>query len=331
VPGQSGGEGIQSMSVSSSGSPGGQGPLALAARGLEKSYGATRALAGLELAVPQGVVYGFLGPNGAGKTTTIRCLLGLIRPDGGRMELFDKPFTWRDRQRLGQVGALVESPAFYPYLSGGDNLRVIGATGTAPRRGRVDEVLEMVGLRDRSRDKVSAYSMGMRQRLGIAAALLSDPRLLVLDEPANGLDPAGIVSMRETLRYLASQGKTVFVSSHILPEVEQMAEVVGIIDHGRLVRQGRLEEMLRETGHVRVRLTAADSTAGRALLERFAGTDAVWEAAGQGDGDGWITVRVEPDRAGEVNRALAESGIYATGLESGSDLESLFLSLTGAA
>ena len=319
------------MSDASGGTSVGEVEFALATHGLAKSYGATRALVGVDLSVPQGVVYGFLGPNGAGKTTTIRCLLGLIRPDGGRMELFGEPFTWRDRRRLGQVGSLVESPAFYPYLSGRDNLRVIGSTGAAPRLGRVDEVLEMVGLRDRARDRVGTYSMGMRQRLGIAAAMLSDPRLLVLDEPSNGLDPAGIVAMRETLRYLAGQGRTVFVSSHILPEVQQLADVVGIVDHGRLVRQGPLDEMLRETGHVRVRVTSADSVAGRALLERFAGSDAVWEAAGQGDGDGWITVRVEPSRAGEVNRVLAESDIYATGLESGSDLESLFLSLTGAA
>ena len=313
-----------------SGAPG-PAPLAFATRGLARAYGTTHALVGLDLAVPQGVVYGFLGPNGAGKTTTIRCLLGLIRPDAGTMELFGEPYTARDRHRLEQVGSLVESPAFYPYLSGRDNLRVIGSTGAAPARGRVEEVLELVGLRDRAGDRVGGYSMGMRQRLGIAAALLSDPRLLVLDEPANGLDPAGIVAMRETLRYLAAQGKTVFVSSHILPEVQQLADVVGIIDHGRLVRQGRLDEMLRETGHVRVRVLSADAAPAREALERLAGRDAVWEAAGQGDGDGWITVRVEPSRAGEVNRVLAQAGIYATGLDSGSDLESLFLSLTGNA
>jgi ABC-2 type transport system ATP-binding protein len=314
--------------------PGGAGrggEIALATHGLMKSYGTTPALQGLDLTVPRGVVYGFLGPNGAGKTTTIRCLMGLIRPDGGSMEILGRPFTWRDRHRLGQIGALIESPSFYPYLSGRDNLRVIGSTGAAPRPGRVEEVLELVGLRDRASDKVHAYSTGMRQRLAIAAALLSEPRLLVLDEPANGLDPAGIVAMRETLRYLAGQGTTVFVSSHILPEVQQLADVVGIVNRGRLVRQGALDEMLAQTGHVRVRVEPADSVAARLLLDRVMGAEAVWEETGQAEGDGWITVRVAPSRAGEVNRALAQAGIFATGLESGSDLETLFLSLTGAA
>ena len=310
---------------------GSSGDVALATRGLMKSYGTTPALQGLDLTVPRGVVYGFLGPNGAGKTTTIRCLTGLIRPDGGQMELLGQPFTWHDRHRLEHIGSLIESPAFYPNLSGRDNLGVIGSTGAPPRAGRVEEVLDLVGLRDRASDKARTYSSGMRQRLAIAAALLSEPQLLVLDEPANGLDPAGIVAMRETLRYLAAQGTTVFVSSHILPEVQQLADVVGIVNHGRLVRQGALDEMLTQTGHVRVRVEAADSVAARALLDRVIGADAVWEEAGQAEGDGWITVRVEPSRAGEVNRALAQAGIFATGLDSGSDLETLFLSLTGAA
>ncbi|MGC8633575.1 MAG: ABC transporter ATP-binding protein [Candidatus Limnocylindrales bacterium] len=315
---------------SSPGAPAGA-TIAVATRGLAKSYGTTPALQGLDLSVPAGVVYGFLGPNGAGKTTTIRCLLGLIRPDGGQMELFGRPYSWRDRHQIARIGSLVESPSFYPYLSARDNLRVIASTGAQPPRGRVDELLELVGLSGRAGDRVSDYSLGMRQRLGIAAALLSDPEVLVLDEPANGLDPAGIVAMRETLRYLAGQGKTVFVSSHILPEVEQLADVVGIVDHGRVVRQGALGDLLHQTGHVRVRVAAADAPAARALLDRLAGSDSVWEESGQEGSDDWITVRVDPDRAGEVNRILAEAGIFATGLESGSDLEALFLSVTGVA
>jgi ABC-2 type transport system ATP-binding protein len=308
--------------------------VALASRGLAKSYGRVQALAGLDIEVSRGVVYGFLGPNGAGKTTTIRCLMGLIRPDAGSMELFGAPFTWRDRSRLGRVGALIESPTFYPYLSGRDNLRVIAATGSAPAAGRVEVVLDLVGLRERAGDRVSGYSMGMRQRLGIAAALLNDPELLVLDEPANGLDPAGIVAMRETLRYLADQGKTVFVSSHILPEVQQLVDVVGIIDHGRLVRQGNLATLLAETGHVRVRVAPADLAGARVILEHLAGPGGVADDAGggaTGTQEGWISVRVAPDQAVSVNRVLAEQGIYASGLESGNDLESLFLSMTGGA
>ncbi len=307
------------------------GGYAIAAHGLTKSYGRQPALQGLDLAVPRGVVYGFLGPNGAGTTTTIRCLLGLIRPDGGTLELLGEPFTAGDRTRLFRVGALVESPAFYPYLSGRENLVVLGATGAAPRRGRVDEVLTLVGLADRANDKASRYSLGMKQRLAIAAALLNDPELLILDEPANGLDPAGIVAMRDTLKWLASTGKTVFVSSHILPEIEQLADVNGIVDRGRRVRQGDLAAMLQETGHVRVRVTPDDAPRAMQLLASFAG-DANIDAHGAGGtvaGDGWISVRVAPERAGEVNRTLAEAGVYATGLDAGSDLETLFLQLTG--
>ena len=166
--------------------------------------------------MPRGVVYGFLGPNGAGKTTTMRLLTGLLHPDAGTIEVLGRPFGRGDRRRLFDVGAIIESPSFYPYLSGRENLRALGGSGAPVTRGRIDEVLELVGLRDRAGDKVSRYSLGMKQRLGIAGALLNDPRLLLLDEPANGLDPAGIAAMRETLRFLAGQGKTVFVSSHLL-------------------------------------------------------------------------------------------------------------------
>ena len=222
--------------------------VALATQGLAKRYGPRVALDGLDLRVPEGVVYGFLGPNGAGKTTTMRILTGLIRPDAGQVELLGRPFGRRDRRRLFEVGALIESPSFYPYLSGRENLRALAATGAPMPATRVDELLELVNLRERAGDKVSGYSLGMKQRLGIAAALLSDPRLLLLDEPANGLDPAGIVGMRDTLRALAAAGKTVFVSSHILSEVQQLVDVVGIIARGRLVREGPVEDLLREAG-----------------------------------------------------------------------------------
>src|SRR5512143_2080575 len=174
--------------------------LALATRGLRKSYGSRLALDGLDLSVPIGVVYGFLGPNGAGKTTTMRLLTGLLHPDAGTIELLGAPFRRGDRERLFRVGALIESPSFYPYLDGRQNLRALAATGAPVPAGRIEELLELVGLHDRARDKVAGYSLGMKQRLGIAGALLSDPTLLLLDEPANGLDPAGIVAMRETLK-----------------------------------------------------------------------------------------------------------------------------------
>jgi ABC-type multidrug transport system ATPase subunit len=182
--------------------------LALAASGLRKRYGSRVALAGLDLSVPSGVVYGFLGPNGAGKTTTMRLLTGLIHPDGGTIEVLGRPFGRTDRRRLFDVGALIEAPSFYPFLSGRQNLIELAASGSPVRAGRIDELLELTGLREREKDKVQGYSLGMKQRLGIAAALLSDPKLLLLDEPSNGLDPAGIVAMRETLRNLSTMGKT---------------------------------------------------------------------------------------------------------------------------
>jgi ABC-2 type transport system ATP-binding protein len=302
------------------------GTLALATRGLRKSYGKRLALDGLDLSVPEGVVYGFLGPNGAGKTTTMRLLTGLLHPDSGSIELLGRPFRRGDRQRLFEVGALVENPSFYPYLSGRANLGVLAQSGATVPKGRIEELLELVGLRERAKDKLSGYSLGMKQRLGIAGALLSDPKLLLLDEPANGLDPAGIVAMREMLRRLAAMGKTVFVSSHLLAEVRVLADVVGIIAAGRLVREGPLDSLLGDQGLVRVRVARSEAGAARAVLERIAPTDADGDPA---DPEPWLSVHVEPNRAGAVNRALAEAGIYASGLESGTDLELLFLQLTG--
>jgi ABC-2 type transport system ATP-binding protein len=303
------------------------GGLAVATHGLVKRYGRQPALTGLDMAVPRGKVYGFLGPNGSGKTTTLRLLVGLLRPDEGTMTLLGRPYSWRDRRRLFGVGALIETPSFYPYLSGRDNLRVLASAGAPTPAGRVETVLDYVGMRDRAGDAVKTYSLGMKQRLGIAAALLSDPELLLLDEPANGLDPGGIVALRETLRFLTAEGKTVLISSHILPEVENLADVVGIVDRGRLLREGPLSELLEETGRVRVRVAVDEMPRAAEILRRLApdrelyGTDA-------GEHAGWFTIGIAPTRAQEVNRALAEAGIYAAGLEPGSDLEAIFLELT---
>ena len=302
--------------------------VALATYGLTKRYGARPALTGLDLQVPRGVVYGFLGPNGAGKTTTMRLLVGLLRPDAGRIDLLGSPFSWRDRRRLFEVGALIETPAFYPYLSGRDNLHVLAASGPRPAPSRIEEVLEFVGLRDRARDRFGTYSLGMKQRLGIAGTLLNEPSLLLLDEPANGLDPAGIVAMRELLRYLTSRGTTVFISSHILPEVEQLADVIGIVSQGRLVREGRLSELLQEGGHVRVRVARGEADRATTLLAPVLDGGSVDTPTPDGE-MAWLNVRVPPERAGGVNRTLAEGGVYASRVEAGNDLESLFLSLTG--
>ena len=300
--------------------------LALATRGLRKSYGSRRALDGLDLSVPAGVVYGFLGPNGAGKTTTMRVLTGLVHADGGSVEVLGQPFKRGDRRRLFEVGALVESPTFYPYLSARANLRELAASGAPVSAKRIEELLDLVGLCDRAGDKVQDFSMGMKQRLGIAAALRSDPMLLLLDEPANGLDPAGIVAMRDTLRTLASQGKTVFVSSHLLAEIQVMADVVGIIAAGKLVREGPLKELLSMQGVVKVRVRPNLVDAAIATLAPLAPVERLTETDRE---EGWLSVHLATDRAEEVNQKLAGDGIYASGLESGTDLEMLFLELTG--
>ncbi len=298
-------------------------PMAIRTTGLRKAYGSRYALDGLDLEVPQGVVYGFLGPNGAGKTTTMRILAGLIRSDAGSVELFGRPAGWLDRAPLSKIGALIEAPAFYPYLSGRDNLRALAGVGPAPANGRIDAVLELVALRDRASDRFETYSMGMRQRLGIAGALLNDPPLLLLDEPANGLDPLGIVEMRGLLRRLAGEGKTVFVSSHILAEIQLMVDEVAIIAAGRLVRAGLLDQLLGSSGEVRIRVAPDDVPRATEVLGRVAPG-----VHPDGLGPGWLTVAAAPDRAAELNATLVAAGVPVSGLESGSDLEGLFLSLT---
>ena len=304
--------------------------LAVATRGLVKRYGRQPALTGLDMSVPRGRVYGFLGPNGSGKTTTLRLLVGLLRPQAGRMWLLGEPYTWRDRQRLFRVGSLIETPAFYPYLSGRDNLRVLAAVGSPTPPARIDEVLDYVGLHDRAASSVNTYSLGMKQRLGVAAALLSDPELLILDEPANGLDPGGMVALRETLRWITAQGKTVLISSHLLSEVEQLADIVGIVDRGRIIREGPLADLIRDTGQVRVRVTVEEMPAAARVLRELSGDRPLY-GIDNGPQAGWFHVAYDPARSAELNRALAEAGIYARAIEAGSDLETFFLQVTSSA
>jgi ABC-2 type transport system ATP-binding protein len=221
----------------------GAGPAtAIATQGLTKRYGSRAAVDGLSIQVPTGVVAGFVGLNGAGKTTTIRMLLGLITPNAGTAEVLGQPIS-RPAAYLHQVGAMIDGPAFYPTLSARANLEVLATLGGHPRA-RIDQLLEQVGLADRSEDHYRSYSLGMKQRLGIAAALLPDPALLVLDEPANGLDPAGILEIRSLLRRLADHGTTVFISSHLLAEIEQISDWLVMIDHGRLLYDGPIGQIL---------------------------------------------------------------------------------------
>ncbi|MDP9340587.1 MAG: ABC transporter ATP-binding protein [Actinomycetota bacterium] len=298
---------------------------AIEIEGLHKEYRSLRgrrtvAVDGLDLAVPDGGVYGFLGPNGAGKTTTIRCLLGLVRPTRGRLRLLGADTPDRLATVIRRVGSIVETPAFVPHFSGRLNLELLGRLQGVGRQ-TVEATLERVGLADRAGDQVRKYSLGMRQRLGIAAALLKDPQLLILDEPANGLDPAGIVEVRELLRRLGAEGRTVFVSSHILSEVRQMADQVAILALGRRVASGPVEDVL-STGRSRgwvVRLD--DLPAGVAALAA-----AGMEARLEGD-----ALLVEPPSGGpaSITRALADRGLFLTELRRDEqDLETVFLELT---
>jgi ABC-2 type transport system ATP-binding protein len=226
--------------------------------GLTRTYGSRRAVDGLSLSVRSGEIFGFLGPNGAGKSTTIRMAMGLVRPTAGSVRVLGRD-VWREGpEALPHVGALIESPALYPHLSGLDNLRVMGAMLGVATAGRLREVLEVVQLADRAKDRVGTYSLGMKQRLAIGIALIDEPELLVLDEPANGLDPAGIVDMRDLLRRLADDGTTVFVSSHVLHEIQQTCDRVAIIDRGRLVRLAPVDELVRDPGEFSVRVDSPE-------------------------------------------------------------------------
>jgi ABC-2 type transport system ATP-binding protein len=296
----------------------------LSTRGLSKTYGSRPAVVDLDLDVHHGEVFGFLGPNGAGKTTTIRMLLGLVRPTAGSIELLGRDLGRHRAEVLPRVGALVETPALYSFLSGRDNLvafaHLLGGVPSA----RLDEVLDLVGLAGRARDRVGTYSMGMRQRLGVAIALLHDPDLLVLDEPANGLDPAGIVEMRDLLRGLAESGRTVFISSHVLAEVQHTCDRVAIVDRGRLVRLAPVAELLSDGGEFAVRLDGAD--AALALVRREA-----WGATARLE-DGALISASPTGHGRDLLRFLAGAGIWADTIDRHQrSLEEVFLGLTHGA
>jgi len=222
--------------------------VVLRTQDLSKRYGARLAVETLNLDVRRGEIFGFLGPNGAGKTTTIRMALGLIAPSGGSVEVLGHDLREHLADVLPRVGALVETPALYPYMSGRHNLRTMASALGGIPDSHLDAILEVVGLRERERDRVRTYSLGMKQRLGVGMALLHNPDLLILDEPANGLDPAGIVEIRDLMRALAAQGKTVFISSHVLSEVQQICTRVAIINHGRLVTESTVEALTQTQG-----------------------------------------------------------------------------------
>ncbi|MEO8518216.1 MAG: ATP-binding cassette domain-containing protein [Dermatophilaceae bacterium] len=297
--------------------------LAISTQGLRKTYrnrkGRHIAVQGLDLDVPLGGVHGFLGPNGSGKTTTIRMLLGLVRADSGTMTIFGREVPKYLPDVVGRVGAIVESPKFFPAFSGRKNLQLLAEAIGRPRT-VVDQVLEQSGLGERGRDKYRTYSLGMKQRLAIAATLLKEPDLLIFDEPTNGLDPAGIREIRNTMRSLGEQGKTVLVSSHILDEVEQVADTVSIIGHGRLLASGKVTDVIGDQTATSVRVGVADLVAAQrvltdgGLLVRRDGALLVVEGASDG---------------AEITKRLAAHDLFVNELTPvRADLESVFLELT---
>jgi ABC-2 type transport system ATP-binding protein len=290
-------------------------------RGLVKQYGRLRAVDGIDLDVREGDVYGFLGANGSGKTTTVRMLLGLVLPTSGEVDLLGARMPRAGRRVLPRIGALIEGPAHYGHLSGRENLALLDAAGPGgqrrTRRRRIDQVLDQVGLAAVGRRPVKAYSLGMRQRLGLAGALLRRPELLVLDEPTNGLDPQGIVEVRDLLLDLHRSGTTVFLSSHLLAEVEQLCSRVGVLDRGRLVLQDELARLTAPTGATVVQTPAPERV--RAAL------------------DGRVTsidgelVLVRGDDPAEVNALLVRAGVPVTGLAlHRPSLEEVVLAAAGA-
>jgi ABC-2 type transport system ATP-binding protein len=318
--------------------PASGGTIVISTQRLTKAFGNLVAVNDLNLQVMRGDVFGFLGPNGSGKTTTIRMLLGLIHPTAGRAVLFGMDNAYQLPAILQRIGAIVETPTFYPYLSGIDNLRVIAANsgmvlGRANKR-RYEEVLDIVELGQYQKLIYRKYSLGMKQRLGIAAALLADPELVMLDEPTNGLDPAGVIEIRKLIQRLAGLGKTIFLSSHILFEVQQVCNRVAILRKGNLVRQGNVKELLRENEQVEIRMNHADETqAAYALLNQY-----------KEQGADWIThISIEQNalrqavllidtptlHSSELNKLLARNDLFAAEIHplEGS-LEAVYLQAT---
>jgi ABC-type multidrug transport system ATPase subunit len=287
---------------------------------LTKQYGEVTAVDHLTLRVPRGGVFGFLGPNGSGKTTTMGMLLGLVHPTSGEARIFGDPA--RHPATLRRVGAMVETPTFYPYLSGRANLRYFQGIGGRGRPADVDRLLDLVDLGKRADSKYATYSLGMKQRLGIACALLGDPELVFLDEPTNGLDPAGVVEVRELIRDLGKEERTVVLSSHLLSETELVCDNVAVLSRGKLIAQGSIQELLRQ--HDGFRLRTTDDAKARAAL-----ADMNWVRHTEHQ-DGGLMVTAPPARAWEISRALAQREVYVNELMPvHRSLEEFFMEITG--
>ncbi len=307
-------------------------PTAIEIQQLTKTYqqrGApVRAIDGLDLEVPAGGVFGFLGANGAGKTTTIRALVGHMRATSGTIRIFDTPIPTQLPSIIDRMGALVESPLFFPNFSGRKNLSLLARSRGFPQA-RVDEVLATVGLTERAKSRFASYSLGMKQRLGVASVLLKDPDLLILDEPANGLDPPGILEMRHLMRSLADQGKTIFVSSHILNEIEHTCDRVAIIARGKLVRTGTVAEILAAGTSSRFTVKVPGGADQREVAARSL-LAAGWKV--YSDERGEMLVDASPERAHDITAHLAGEGLWVSELSPvGRSLEDAFLEITSQA
>jgi ABC-2 type transport system ATP-binding protein len=302
------------------------GDWAVEVHGLAKRFGAQIALDNVDLLVPRGCAFGYLGPNGAGKTTLIRVLLGLTRADSGTMALLGVPVPAERTRALARVGAIVDEPRFHGHLTGRQNLRILAAARGGSAGQQIGPALGRTRLTGRADDKVSAYSMGMRQRLGVAACLLADPQLLLLDEPMNGLDPAGMHEMRDMIRGLAEEGRTVMLSSHLLDEVQRTCDQVAIVDHGKVIGQGPIDGLTADTGAA-VAVQCSDPPAAARALGQPAVASRITVTA-----DG-LTVTLTPgparEQAAEITRRLVGAGISVYGLrQTHASLEDWFLSVT---
>jgi ABC-2 type transport system ATP-binding protein len=300
-----------------------RGTVVLRTVGLTKRFGSILAVDGLDIEVRAGEVFGFLGPNGSGKSTTAGMILGLIAPSAGHVELFGSRLESDRPGLLRRVGAVIESPAFYPYLFGRDNLRALAIAAGGVESARIDALLAQAGLSERAGSAYKTYSLGMKQRLGIASILLTDPDLVILDEPTNGLDPAGQREIRSLIPRLAAEGRAVLLASHLLHEVEQVCDRVAIIRRGRLVESGTVSDLLRRDSYLEITL---DNPARAAAVIDDAAPPFITRTT---VGDGKLSVFAPVEHGAEVNRILAEQGIYATAIvPKTSSLEDVFLELT---
>jgi ABC-2 type transport system ATP-binding protein len=298
--------------------------IVLRTTNLTKLYGKRTAVNNLNLEVHRGEIMGFLGPNGAGKTTTIRMALGLIAPTAGSVEILGQNVASHGARILPRVGALVETPALYLYMSGRNNLRAVASVLGGVPSSRIDAVLDIVGLRSRQKDRVRTYSLGMKQRLGVAIALLQDPELLILDEPANGLDPAGIVEMRDLMHRLTSEGKTVFISSHLLTEVQQICTRVAIINLGKLVKVSTIEELISGRGEFVVTVERTEDALSLVKAQP-------WGKDARLDNHGALITAAPGQRGRDLNLFLVNAGyVPETISPSTQDLEQVFLELTNS-